>query len=132
MTTLSAEACKAQSNAKQRSILSGVIPPEPTTRKTLLDLVAETIASKQQWHIGEDVVIWKSGKAQAYIVNEDSRLKLCILREGKKLSENVITEALTVGYNQGGVWTMRDRQALEHYTVYPDWQRKVQKKLGIQ
>ena len=129
MTNLSVEAIKAKQAAAHRQIIKGfVVAPKPIT-KNLLDLAAETIASKQQWAIGEDVIIWQSGNTQAYIVNECSRLTLHILREGKNLSDNVISEGLKIGHNNGGKWEMLNRQALEYYTNYPMWIKSVKREI---
>lgn len=66
--------------------------------QTLLELALEQVNSKQQWHNGESVTIWQSGKREAWLKNENGLLALTLFCEGRKLTERKYSKPLLVGY----------------------------------
>lgn len=111
---------KASQVAAQNRALAETVT-RVNERQTLLELALEQVNSKKQWHSGESVVIWQSGKREAWIKNENGLLALTLFCEGCKLTERKYSKPLLVGYlKPGSGW--RVSESLE--ADYKTWQRE--------
>lgn len=96
--------------------------PKP---KTLLDLAIEQIEVKAQWASGETIIIWESGKRQAWLKNESGFITLRLFENALKLNERKYSKPLMVGHYdpQTGMWEV----AADAYNNYLSWTTETKK-----